>query len=87
MANLALPDETLQRLRDRLPHGWQKLVLAELAKGGLTFSPATLTMNLQGERTNLDVLNAMRLVANNYQNQLRALKEGIEEIGQSATAA
>lgn len=84
---MGLPPATLKTLRERLPYGWQKLVLAELAKRGITCSPALLTLNLKGARSNVDVLNAMRLVANDYQNELRAVKEGIDELGQPASAA
>lgn len=83
---MAIPTETLQLLRERLPRGWQTLVLAELRKGGHEYSAALLTLTLKGERANVDVLNAMVLVANDYQNKLRSIQDNIAQLSENAAA-
>ncbi len=83
---MSLPLDTLLTLREKLPHGWQKLVLAELKRGGIEVSPALLTLTLKGERSNVTVLNAIVLVANNYQNELRQIADRVASMQQPAEA-
>ena len=63
---------------------WRSVVLWMMLLALLTL--ALLTLTLKGERANVDVLNAMVLVANDYQNKLRSIQDNIAQLSENAAA-